>query len=232
MAHYLVIAGSSSIGQKVTELLRAQQHTVFTTARDNSKINPDFILDATQFAAVDDVFAKIGSLDGVVNCSGSLLLRAAHLTSEEQYADTISASLTTSFAVVRAAGKHMNQGGSVVLISSAAAQVGLPNHEAIAAAKAGVEGLARSAAATYANQHLRFNVVAPGLVETNLSRALTSNELARKASEMMHPLGRIGQAEDIARAIVFLLDEKNTWISGAVLPVDGGLAHLRSKIRG
>jgi NAD(P)-dependent dehydrogenase (short-subunit alcohol dehydrogenase family) len=231
MARYLVIAGSSTIGQKVTELLREQQHTVFTTARDNSKINPDFILDATQFSAVDDIFANIGPLNGVVNCSGSLLLRSAHMTSEEQYLDTLNASLTTSFAVVRAAGKHMKQGGSVVLISSAAAQVGLANHEAIAAAKAGVEGLARSAAATYATQQLRFNVVAPGLVETHLSQALTSNELARKASEMMHPLGRIGQAEDIARAIVFLLDEKNTWISGAVLPVDGGLAHLRSKVK-
>lgn len=231
MANYLIIAASSTIGQKVTELLKQQQHQVFTTARDDHKIKPDFFLDATDFSAVESLFAQIGILDGVVNCAGSLLLRAAHLTTEQQYVDTMQASLTTSFAVVRAAGKYMTHGGSVVLISSAAAQIGLANHEAIAAAKAGVEGLARAAAATYAAQNLRFNVIAPGLVETHLSENLLKSELARKASESMHPLARLGQAEDIANAICFLLDKKNTWITGAVLPIDGGLAHLKSKVK-
>ncbi len=231
MANYLVIAASSSIGQAVVGCLTSQGDTVFTTARDNSKIQPDAILDATDFNAVDDVFKRAGPIDGVVNCAGSLLLRSAHTTSQDLYRAVIDASLTTSFATVRAAGMHLKNGGSVILVSSAAALVGLANHEAIAAAKAGIIGLAQSAASTYATSNLRVNVVAPGMTDTPLTRELTSNPLAFKASKTMHPLGRIGMPEDSARAIVFLLNPKNNWITGQVLAVDGGLSTVRSKMK-
>jgi NAD(P)-dependent dehydrogenase (short-subunit alcohol dehydrogenase family) len=231
MAHFLVIAASSGIGQATARLLKESGHTVFTTARDTSKITPDALLDASDFSAVEEVFKQAGTIDGVVNCSGSLLLKSAHLTSKEQYLSVIDASLTTAFATVRAAGKHMTGGGSVVLISSAAAMEGLANHEAIAAAKAGVIGLALSAAATYAQVNLRFNVIAPGLVETPLTASLTSNATARAYSESMHALGRLGKPEDVARAIVFLLDPTNGWITGQVLAVDGGLSRVRPKMK-
>ncbi len=231
MARFLVIAASSGIGQAVTTQLRAEGQEVFTTARDNSKITPDAILDATDFEAVDNVFQQVGTLDGVVNCSGSLLLKSAHLTTKEQYQAVIDASLTTAFATVRAAGKNMNKGGNVVLVSSAAAMEGLANHEAIAAAKAGIIGLNLSAAATYASSNLRINAVAPGLTDTPLTASLTSNETSRKFSEAMHALGRLGKAEDVARAICFLLSPENNWITGQVLAVDGGLSRVRPKMK-
>jgi len=231
MAHFLVIAASSGIGQATVSLLKDAGHSVFTTARDDRKIKPDAILDATDFDAVNAVFNQAGELDGVVNCSGSLLLKSAHLTTKEQYQAVIDASLTTAFATVRGAGKHMNKGGSVVLLSSAAAMEGLANHEAIAAAKAGIIGLTLSAAATYAPMNLRVNAVAPGLTETPLTAALTGNELSRRVSEAMHALGRIGKPEDVARAIVFLLDPANSWITGQVLAVDGGLSRVRPKVK-
>jgi 3-oxoacyl-[acyl-carrier protein] reductase len=235
MANMVVIAASSGIGQATVRHLQATGHRVFTTARDDRKITPDAVLDATDFDAVDAVFAEalqaMGSIDGVVNCAGSLLLKSAHLTSQAQYESVIASSLTTAFSVVRAAGKYMGQGGSVVLISSAAAMQGLANHEAIAAAKAGIIGLMLSAAATYAPSNLRFNAVAPGLTETPLTAALTANETARKLSESMHALGRLGTADDVARAIVFLLDPLNNWITGQVLAVDGGLSHVRPKLK-
>ena len=231
MSRYLIIAASSGIGQATVSLLKKEGHSVFTTARDNTKITPEAILDATDFDAVDSVFKQVGNVDGVVNCSGSLLLKSAHLTSKEQYQSVIDASLTTAFATVRAAGKHMNKGGSVVLVSSAAAMEGLANHEAIAAAKAGIIGLTLSAAATYAPMNLRVNAVAPGLIETPLTAALTSNETSRKFSEAMHALGRLGKPEDVARAIVFLLDPANNWITGQVLAVDGGLSRVRPKMK-
>lgn len=231
MAHFLIIAASSGIGQATVSLLETAGHRVFTTARDNRKMTPDALLDATDFEAVDAVFKQAGDIDGVVNCSGSLLLKSAHLTSKEQYQSVIDASLTTAFATVRAAGKNMNHGGSVVLVSSAAAMEGLANHEAIAAAKAGILGLTLSAAATYAGQNLRVNAVAPGLTETPLTASLTSHETSRKFSENMHALGRLGKAEDIARAIVFLLDPANDWITGQVLAVDGGLSRVRPKMK-
>jgi NAD(P)-dependent dehydrogenase (short-subunit alcohol dehydrogenase family) len=231
MARFLIIAGSSAIGQATFSQLRTQGHEVIRTARDRTRIDPDVILDATDFDAVEDVFRQAGPLDGVVNCAGSLLLRAAHQTSRSQYEDVISASLTTAFATVRAAGKHMTSGGSVVLLSSAAARQGLANHEGIAAAKAGILGLTLSAGATYAANNLRFNAIAPGLIESPLTANLVSNDASRRVSESMHALGRIGSPEDAARAIVFLMDPLNAWITGQVLGVDGGLATVRPKTR-
>lgn len=236
MANYLVIAASSGIGQAVTAQLRARGDSVFTTARSTATIMPDSMLDAQDFAAVEAVFIQaqqtLGTLDGVVNCAGSLLLKSAAMTSEAQYRATLDASLTTAFATVRAAGKQMVQGGSVVLISSAAAMAGLANHEAIAAAKAGIIGLTLSAAASYAGANLRFNAVAPGLTQTPLTASITQNPTSRAVSEAMHALGRLGTAEDIARAIVFLLDPANSWITGQVLAVDGGLSRVRPKLKG
>jgi NAD(P)-dependent dehydrogenase (short-subunit alcohol dehydrogenase family) len=159
-----------------------------------------------------------------------LLLKPAHLTTTAEWQATLAANLTSGFGCVRAAGRLLRaNGGSVVLVSSAAARVGIANHEAIAAAKAGVIGLVLSAAATYAKQRIRFNAVAPGLVRTPLTKGLVSSEPAEKASIGMHPLGRLGEPGDVARAIVFLLDPAQDWITGQVLGVDGGLADLKSR---
>lgn len=246
MANYLIIAGTSSIGSKLAENLLTAGHRVFLTGRDKSKtVNlaqqlkvKHAILDAINFEAVDHTFElaknELGPLYGIVNCSGSLLLKPAHLTTQKEYADVITANLTTAFAVTAAAGKHLTKetgGGSVVLISSAAALSGFSNHEAIAAAKAGIIGLTLSAAATYAGNNIRFNAVAPGLVETNLTVPLTSNNFSRKASESMHALGRIGTPSDIAAAIYFFLNPENSWVTGQVLAIDGGLSHVHTKVR-
>ncbi|NBV06761.1 MAG: SDR family oxidoreductase [Proteobacteria bacterium] len=231
MANYLVIAASSSIGQALVEKLKNDGHQVFQTARTDAKITPDFYLDATDFLAVEEVFRQVGEIDGVVNCSGSLLLKSAHLTSQDEYKSVIANSLDTAFATVRAAGKYMRKGGSVVLISSAAAMTGLANHEAIAAAKAGIIGLTMSAAASYASQNLRFNAVAPGLTATNLTKIITENEKSLSVSQAMHALGRIGSAAEVANAVAFFLDPQNSWITGQVLGVDGGLGSVRPKVK-
>ena len=232
MARYLIIAASSGIGGATCDLLRAAGHDVVTTARDAASGSPDIVLDATDFDAVDRAFATAGPIDGVACFAGSMLLKPAHLTSRDQYDAVIAASLTTAFATVRAAGRHMREGGSVVLVSSAAAMAGLSNHDAIAAAKAGVIGLMLSAAASYASQGLRINAVAPGLTQTPLTAALTASEGSRKVSESMHALGRLGEPDDVARGVAFLLDPANDWITGQVLGIDGGLSHVRPKLRG
>jgi NAD(P)-dependent dehydrogenase (short-subunit alcohol dehydrogenase family) len=230
MARFLVVAAGSGIGQVTVELLREAGHEVLTTARVAAP-GVDLALDATDFDAVDAAFAAAGTLDGAVCFAGSMLLKPAHLTTRDQFDEVIAASLTTAFATVRAAGRHMRGGGSLVLVSSAAALAGLANHEAIAAAKAGVVGLTLSAAASYASQNLRVNAVAPGLTRTPLTAALTATEGSRKVSEAMHALGRLGEPDDVARAVVFLLDPVNHWITGQVLGVDGGLSQVRPKTR-
>jgi NAD(P)-dependent dehydrogenase (short-subunit alcohol dehydrogenase family) len=228
MARYLILAASSDIAQGLCQKLTAEGHEIITTSRQQESF--DHQVELSDFNAVKALFAKIGPVDGVVNCAGSLLLKPAHLTSFDEFMATIHASLTSAFAVVAAAGGHL-QNASIVLISSAAAEIGLANHEAIAAAKAGIIGLARSAAATYANRGLRFNVIAPGLVQTRLSQGLLSSEVFKKASEAMHPLGRIGEVKDVVNAISFFLSPENDWITGQVLAVDGGLSTLKPRAK-
>ena len=164
---------------------------------------------------------RFGKIDGVVNCMGTVLLKPAHLTTDQEWHDTLSINLTSSFYLIRAAVKAMRQGGgSIVLISSAAAQIGLANHEAIAAAKAGIIGLTISAAATYAGLGIRLNAVAPGLVKSEMTRKLWESESAAAVSTQMHALGRLGEPDDIAKAIAWLLDSENNWITGQTICVD------------
>jgi NAD(P)-dependent dehydrogenase (short-subunit alcohol dehydrogenase family) len=244
---HLILGATGGIGSALAQRLTASGARVVLAARDAAKLDAlaasfgdaavdTIVLDATQFDAVDqgvaDVAARHGPIAGLVNCVGSLLLKPAHLTTADEFARTIALSLTTAFATVRAAGRVLAAqpgGGSVVLVSSAAARLGLANHEAIAAAKAGVIGLTLSAAATYAARGLRVNCVAPGLVRTPLTARITGSPAATQASLAMHALGRLGEPEDVAGAIAFLLSPDASWISGEVLGVDGGLATLRAR---
>jgi len=182
-------------------------------------------------SAMDSSLGESGRLLGVVNCVGSIQLKPAHLTTDEEWRSILDTNLTSSFLLLREAVRRMmtTGGGSIVFCSTVAAQRGLFNHEAIAAAKAGVEGLTRSAAATYARYQVRVNCVAPGLVQTPLSQFLTANEAARKASVAMHPLGRLGEPGDIASAICWLLSPEQSWVTGQVLHVDGGLATVQAR---
>jgi len=189
-------------------------------------------MDATRPTEVDAAIARTVAeykrLDGVAHCVGSLLLKPAHSTTDEDWDQTLLANLSSAFCVLRASARVMQRtGGSIVLISSAAASTGLANHEAIAAAKGGIAAMSISAAATYASRNIRVNCVAPGLVRTPLTARLTQNDVSLKASQGMHPLGRIGEPDDVAAAISFLLDPANNWITGQVVGVDGGLATLK-----
>lgn len=238
---YVVVGATGGIGAELCRRLAARGARLAVAARDPDRLQAlarevgaeAHPLDATRFDDVEACVAKaaerFGRLDGVANCVGSLLLKPAHTTSEAEWLATLAANLTTAFAVVRAGGKTLTAGGSVVLVSSAAARVGLANHEAIAAAKAGVIGLTLSAAATYAPRGVRVNCVAPGLVRTPLTARLTQNELTLKASTAMHALGRIGEPADVAGAIDWLLGPESGWVTGQVLGIDGGLATVRSR---
>jgi NAD(P)-dependent dehydrogenase (short-subunit alcohol dehydrogenase family) len=181
--------------------------------------------------AVGAVAARHGKIDAYVHAVGSIFLRNAHLTSLADWQRVLETNLTSAFLGLKAVlGPMQAQGsGAVVLLSSAAAQAGLPGHEAIAAAKAGIDGLVRSAAATYASRGIRVNAVAPGLVDTPLAAPLLASEQARAFSEKMHPLGRVGRADDIASLIAWLVSAEGSWATGQVWSVDGGLAHLRPR---
>jgi NAD(P)-dependent dehydrogenase (short-subunit alcohol dehydrogenase family) len=239
-ASFLVFGASGGIGSALSRRLASRGDRVALAGRTEANLSslsdeldaPTFVVDATDPAAVaavtKEASAQFGTLDGIANCVGSVFLKPAHLTSPEDWQQTVATNLTSAFAVVRAAGDTMREsGGSVVLMASAAARTGLPNHEAIAAAKGGVIGLALSAAATYSKANIRFNVVAPGLVKTAATARITESPAGSKASLGMHPLGRFGEPDEVASAIGWLLDPAQSWITGQVLGVDGGLADLK-----
>lgn len=237
----VIVGASGGIGRALCAELKSRGAHLFLGARNESNLqkvasemdSPFLAGDATKLEYVEDLFKKAqekwGSVTGAVCLAGSILLKPAHSTSELEWKTTLEQNLFTSFYVLRTAAALMRKsGGSIVLVSSVAARLGLSNHEAIAAAKAGVEGLAVSAAATYAPFKVRVNVVAPGLVKTQLTEKITSNEASAKASLAMHPLNRFGEPAEIASAISWFLDPKQGWVTGQVLGVDGGLSRVRS----
>jgi NAD(P)-dependent dehydrogenase (short-subunit alcohol dehydrogenase family) len=238
---YLVLGASGATGLAVAETLSARESNLLLAARDPAKLEAATghldaeraVVDVCDPRQIEQAFCTaqeaFGAIFGVVNCAGSLLLKPAHLTSDEQWSQTIDVNLRGAFNCVRAAGKHMRgTGGSVVLFSSAAANLGLANHEAIAAAKAGVEGLVRSAAATYGPKGLRFNAVAPGLVRSRMTERLCRNANVAASSAAMHAVGRIGEPQDVASMVAWLLDPANHWVTGQIFRVDGGLASVRT----
>ena len=238
---YALLGATGGIGSEVARRLADDGAQLVLGARTESDVQDlaaetggdAFPLDATAFDEVQSLVSHAtdtyGQLDGIVNFVGSILLKPAHLTSIDEYREQIQKNLDTAFNTVKAAARPMmRSGGSIVLMTSAVARTGLKNHEAIAAAKGGVTGLMRAAAATYAGRDIRVNAVAPGLVESRMSKNILSSEAGRKQSESMHALGRVGQPSDVAPAVCWLLDPETDWVTGQVIGVDGGLGTVRT----
>lgn len=242
---YLIVGAAGGIG---TDLCRRLTHTgsrVMLVGRNEEKLSalanelgqPYAVGDATDWdrlaTITDKAIEQFGSLAGAANLAGSILLKPAHLTSKEDLLDVLNQNLVTAFGLVRTVAPRLKKsgGGSLVLMSSGGAAIGLNSHEAIAAAKAGVVGMARAAAATYGAGGIRINTVAPGLVKTELTGRVWQNERSAEASTAMHPLGRLGEPGDIGSLIAWLLSPEQSWITGQDIAVDGGLSSVKSATR-
>lgn len=238
----LILGATGAIGSDLSRRLAAQGFRVVLNARHEGPLGAlaaelgGFAApgDATISADIDRIFgiatSQEGPLAAVAHCVGSVLLKPAHMTTDDEWDQTLALNLTSAFKVLRASARAMRStGGSVALVSSAAARLGLSNHEAIAAAKGGIESMVRSAAATYAPMGIRVNAVAPGLVASGITERIVKNEASLKVSLGMHALGRIGTGGDVASALAWLLSAEQSWVTGQVLGVDGGLATVRSR---
>jgi NAD(P)-dependent dehydrogenase (short-subunit alcohol dehydrogenase family) len=246
----LVYGATGGIGAELCRLLASRDggsHVVLA-GRDEEKLaalqsslgpaasSSVSVVDVLDPAAVDActaaAAAQHGRLNGVASCVGSVILKSAHATTPAEFEQTLRVNLFSSFNILRSSVKTLMKnpggvGGSIAFCSSAVAKHGIANHEAIAAAKGGLSAMALSAASTYAGKNIRVNCVAPGLTRTPMTARITGSEAALKASVAMHALRRIGEPADVAAALAFLLDPKNSFITGQVLAVDGGLSSLR-----
>ena len=240
MQTYIIFGANSDIAKQLISALLANNYKVYAIAR---KFGQDYAThenltciesEFTQFATADKLIADIHNenpeIVGVANFAGSIYLKPAHLTSEEDYIRIMENNFKTSFAITHASGKLLTN-ASILFISSTATLVGLANHELVAASKAAINGMVISAAATYCHKNLRFNAIAPALVDTKLASNLLMNEASRKISENLNPLGKIGQPKDIANLSYFLLNPANAWITGQIYAVDGGMGSIRGRIK-
>ena len=209
---YLIVGGSSDIGVIVAKILLEKGNHVTLYARDETRVKDLESLGASIIIgdaldndgltqAIEHTLEKgDGKISGIAHLVGSIMIKPPHAMTVETFNEVINTNLTTAFLTLSLGGKTMlrNGGGRMVFTSSVAGSLGLINHEAIAAAKGGVESMIRSAAATYAKRGVRINAVAPGLTETRLAENLLRSDLVRDASEKMIPIKRINQPEEIA----------------------------------
>lgn len=236
----LITGGSGGIGSALARRWHARGARLVLVGRNRATLDalagelgalviPADVTESSQVdAAVAQTLASLGSLDAIAHCVGSILLRPAHMTSDADWEHTLTINLTSAFFLLRAVTKQYKGALALAYVSTAASHVGLPGHEAISAAKAGLEGLVRAAASTYATRGVRVNAVAPGLVRTPLAARITGNEAALRTSTALHPIGRIGEPDDVARVLELLTDPANSWLTGQVIGVDGGMSTLRT----
>ncbi len=225
----LVTGGNRGIGLAVARRLVADGHKVAVTHRSSGAPEGLFGVecDVTDYDAVDAAFTAVEEQQGPVEVlvanagfnSDMLIMRMT----EEQFSKVIDANLTGVFRVAKRASRNMvkKRFGRFIFMGSVVGLTGLPGQANYAASKAGLVGLARSLTRELGSRSITANVVAPGFIDTEMTRAMEPKyvEMAQQAI----PLGRIGHPEEVAGVVSFLASEDAAYISGAVIPVDGGV---------
>lgn len=225
----LVTGGNRGIGRAIAEAFVAGGDKVAVTTRSGGA--PDGALDVrcdiTDAAAVDAAFAEIEAAHGPVE----ILVANAGIThdalilrmSEDDWASVIDTNLTGSFRLAKRAAKGMLRlkRGRIIFISSVVGLLGSAGQVNYAASKAGLVGMARSLARELGSRSITANVVAPGFVETDMTAALTDEQ--KQAIKTQVPLGRYASAAEVASAVTWLASDGAAYVTGAVIPIDGGL---------
>lgn len=221
----VLVGGSSSIGLTLANLIKSE-HSITIISRNDPEIEEvtHHKADVTKDELPD--FDK--PIDGLVYLPGSINLKPFKMLREENFKDDFEINFLGAVRVIKKYEENLKESGlaSVVMFSTVAVKQGLSFHASIAAAKGAVEGFVRSMAAEYA-PNIRFNAIAPSIVDTPLAKNLLRNDKQRNNSEERHPLKRIGKPEDVAHATKYLLSGESSWMTGQILHLDGGLSSIK-----
>lgn len=226
----LIVGGSSGIGLALAEHL-SSQNTVYVASRSDKAVQHLAVhhirYDATQEEL--DVSRLPEQLHGFIYCPGSINLRPFKGLKLEAFQSDFEINVLGAVRSLKSVLGLLSASGdaAVVLYSTVAVQTGMPFHSSVASSKGAIEGLTRSLAAEFAPK-IRVNAIAPSLVDTPLASKFLNNEAKIDKANERHPLGRIGNAREIAQATTFLLGEESSWMTGRVLQLDGGIGNLKT----
>ncbi len=231
MKKFLIIGGSSGIGETLTETLSEAGHQVFATFNQHSKVSQKHNINYTSLNVMDEEIRLDflpAVLDGMVYCPGSINLkpfsRIKPTAFEEDYKlQVVGAVKVLQFILPKL---QASERASVVLFSTVAVQLGFNFHTQVASSKGAIEGLTKSLAAELAPS-IRVNAIAPSLTDTPLAKKLLSSDEKKKANADRHPLKKIGTTQDIADMAAFLLSDKSSWMTGQIIHLDGGMSSIK-----
>jgi len=234
----LIFGGVGGIGEALARRLRATGQPVSITSRDAASVEALAaeigarplvcdVLDETSIEAAVAASTPDGRLGGLVYAVGSISLKPLGRTTPADMMTAFQVHVAGAMTAVQQAAEALKAAaGSIVLFSSVAARQGFPMHTAIGTAKAAVEGLTISLAAELAPS-IRVNAIAPSLTVTPLSAGLTMNPRMAEGIAALHPIPRLGTADEMAALAQFLLSADASWMTGQILGVDGGRSTLR-----
>jgi 3-oxoacyl-[acyl-carrier protein] reductase len=231
MNHNFVVAGGSSgIGKALVEKLLAEGNQVHVLSREprDLEIGGNLTYSAWDALSGEQAHIPFEVVHGVAYCPGSINLKPFHRFTDEELLHEFQLNALGAARLLRQLTSPLKASGkgSVVLFSTVAVGTGMPFHASVAMAKGAVEGLGKSLAAEWAPA-VRVNIISPSLTNTPLASKLTSTPEKVEAGGKRHPLGRIGEAQELAEAAAFLLSPKSSWITGQNLHIDGGMSSLR-----
>lgn len=226
----LIIGGSSGIGLALAELLAPHNNIIVASRTAESIAGLDvkhISYDATQDDLDTSLLPEV--LHGFVYCPGSINLRPFKGLKLDAFQSDFEINLLGAVRSLKSVLNQLSASGnsSVVFFSTVAVQTGMPFHSSVAASKGAIEGLTRSLAAEFAPK-IRVNAIAPSLVDTPMASKFLNNEVKIEKANERHPLGRVGNAKEMAQASAFLLGEESSWMTGKILQLDGGIGNLKS----
>jgi 3-oxoacyl-[acyl-carrier protein] reductase len=226
----LVTGGNRGIGLACARALADAGHRVAITYRTDVPDQPGLLpvrCDLTDAEAVEAAFSRIeeelGPVEVLVNAAGANADTQLLMMKEEDFTSVLDANLTGAFRVAKRAARRMLRArwGRIILVGSVVGQIGSAGQANYAASKAGLVGFGRSLARELATRNITVNVVSPGPIATDMLDALDDERRAQLVSVV--PLGRVGQPDEVAAAVAFLASDDAAYITGANLPIDGGL---------